>query len=248
MAPDPELILTTEHRVPTYEADAHGRMSPAALARLLQEVAARNAAGLGYGYEDLVANGHGWVLHGLLIRIERLPRFDERVTVTTWPRALNRLHALRDYRIAGTDGEPIGAASSAWFVMDLAKRRPVRPDRYKDRDWQPERALDRDPGPVPQIEAADREVRLPVRFADLDLNGHVNNSHYLDFAIETHDTDWLREREIREIEMTFLAEGRRGDVVVSRRQAAPDRADTVLYSLLREDDGKEIFRARAVWD
>ncbi len=241
-----DLILRAQARVRTSDADAGNRLSPAALARYLQDAAADSAEALGFGFSAMLEHGHTWVLVGLRMLLARRPAYDARFVVATWPRELDRLQAKREFLVTDSGGAEIARASSTWLVMDVSTRRPVRPEAYLDRPWHPERVLDRDPSTITPITGGDSETSTAVRWGDLDMNGHLNNTHFLDLILENFDQDWLLQRNLREVEMTFLAEGRRGDTIVSRRQSEDDHA--FRHSLTRAGDGKEIFRARTVWD
>ncbi len=240
-----DLIHRETFRVQALDADAGNRLSPGALARFLQEIAAASADRLGFGYEALRARHHAWVLHGLRIRIAQRPGYHQTVHVATWPRELVRLLAYREFEVTDDAGRPVALASSAWVAMNTTTRRIARPDAYLDRPWRPDRVLDRDPQQPPAVTAPDTERKVVVRWSDLDLNGHLNNTRFLDLALETFDDAWLLAHEPVELEMSFLAEGRRGDVLVSRRQR--EEGASFLHSLVREEDGKELFRARTAW-
>jgi len=282
MNQDPRLISATEIAVASYDVDARGRMTTAALGRYMQELAEVNAAGLGAGFDDLRAAGQTWVLVGLLIRAERLPAWRERVSLETWPRDLVQRRALRDFRLRDDRGAVIAAASTAWYCLDLASRRPVSPERWRTVTWpQAMRATERDPGRLPGVPGLIRdaaagpaasgsaavgttvteanetetaaaatavaETAVAVRWSDLDLLGHVTNTRYHDLLLESYPPDWLAARELAEIELAFLAEGRYPAKLISRR--APDRGaeNAWHHSLVRADDGREIARARIAW-
>jgi acyl-ACP thioesterase len=215
----------------------------------MQETAESNARAIGFGYDDLRRQGLAWILSGLLVRLDRYPRFRDPVRVETWPVALAGRRALRDWRIFDGEGEEIGAATSAWYCLDLRRRRPVSPEQWRDADaWLPDRrALDRDCDRVPAIAEPEHEVAVPLRWSDLDLNDHLTNTRYQDLVLECYEGDWLREHEVAEIELNFLAEGKHPDTVLSRRQAAADAERTWLHSLVTQSDGREICRARVVW-
>jgi len=114
--------------VHSFDADAFGLLAPAALAGYLQEAAGRSADRLGFGLADLNRRGATWVLARERLELSRPVRLGERLEVETWPSGLDRLAALRDF-VLRCDGEEVGRAVTTWFVLDLATRRPLRPDR-----------------------------------------------------------------------------------------------------------------------
>jgi acyl-ACP thioesterase len=242
-------ITAQDFTVASWDVDARNRLTTAAVGRFMQEAAETNARRIGFGYDELRARGLAWILSGLLVRLDRYPRFRETVRVETWPVDLVGRRAVRDWRILDASGEEIGAATSAWFCLDLARRRPVSPEEWRDADaWLPTvRAMDRDCDRVPAVAAAEAEVAVPVRWSDLDLNDHLTNTRYQDLILECYEEDWLRTREVVEIELNFLAEGKYPDTLLSRRQAEAGAENTWLHALARASDGKEICRARVVW-
>ncbi len=249
MSTGPQLISTVEFSVASYDVDARGRMTTAALGRYMQEAAEVNAAGLGAGFDHLRAAGQTWVLVGVLVRAERLPRWREGVSLQTWPRDLVRRRALRDFRLRGAGGEILATATTAWYCLDLASRRPISPERWRTVTWaEAERATDRDPDRLPGLEGEPaQETPVPLRWSDLDLNGHLTNTRYHDLLLESYPADWLAHRAIAELELNFMAEGTYPATILSRRAAEPDATDTFRHALVRQADGREIARARLVW-
>ena len=234
--------------VTSWDVDANQRLTTTALGRYMQESAEVNAASMGAGLEDLAREGQTWVLYGLLIRIARYPRFRDRISIETWPRELVGRRAMRDFRIRDAAGDIIATATSSWYCLDLATRRPASADRWHNGQWRAdEHAHDRDPDRLAPLEAPDKPVPVPVRWSDLDLIGHVTNTRYQDLVLESYPEHWLRNHAVAEFELNFLAEGRYPDTLLSRRQADPGTPDTWRHELARESDGKVICRARVVW-
>ncbi|MEZ4386749.1 MAG: thioesterase [Candidatus Krumholzibacteriia bacterium] len=249
MADRSALISSVPFTIASWDVDAHNRVTTSALGRYMQEAAEVNAAGLGAGFADLLAEGQTWILSGLLLQVARYPRFTDRITLETWPRDLVNRQALRDVRFRDAAGEVFATATTAWYCLDLASRRPVRADRWRTVDWlADDRATDRDPGRLPGTgDEPIGEVEAPIRWSDLDLNGHVTNTRYQDLLLESYPESWLRKRAIAELELNFLAETAYPDTMRCRRVADPELANTWHHSLVRASDGREAARARIVW-
>lgn len=243
------LISSVPFAVASWDVDAHNRITTSALGRYLQEAAEVNAAVLGAGFADLLAVGQTWILSALLLRVERYPRFTDRFTVDTWPRDLVGRRALRDARFRDARGEVFATATTAWFCLDLASRRPAPAERWRTVDWlTDERATDRDPARLPGVgEPPWTEVPVPVRWSDLDLNGHITNTRYQDLLLEAYPEGWLRKRAIAEVELNFMAEGSYPGTLLCRRTADAEVPNAWQHTLAREGDGREVARARVVW-
>lgn len=249
-----------EFAVHTYELDPDLRLSVPALAGFLQEAAGCNAHELGCSVPQLLEKNLTWVLSRLRLRLRELPGWRARITVQTWPSGLDRLFALRDFRVF-SEGREIGAAVSAWLMLEVTRRRPVRPDSFQDwrRSIHAERSLavelDRLPGPEADASPL-QERELAVRWADLDINLHANNGRYVEWLLEAVPMEVLRERRLVELDIDYLAEAAHGERVLSRlfearpeSGAAPAAAGLKVFhhAVLRRSDGRELARARSAW-
>jgi medium-chain acyl-[acyl-carrier-protein] hydrolase len=238
-----------DFRVHTWDIDAKNQATLQALLRFMQETAMNDADEVDAGYEALRANGHTWVLVGLLIQCDSYPLFQSRLRVKTWPRAQEGLAALREFALEDEQGSEFAHATTSWLVLDVAKRRPVMPDLYMERarPWKPRRSIERDLERLAAVEDWDRSQELIVRYADLDMNGHVNNVHYPMYVQEALPYAWRLEHDLIEMEMNFLAEARHDDVLEVRLKTESADSLRLRHGLFRRRDGREIFRARTVW-
>src|SRR5512136_1438306 len=121
------LMWSESFRVRASETDARGRASIPAICNWLQEVAGNHATALDWAVDQLTAQGMTWVLSRLRLVLARAPRWREEVRVTTWPGGVQRAWAFREFQITGREGEELGRGTSAWLLLKLATRRPVRP-------------------------------------------------------------------------------------------------------------------------
>src|SRR5512138_796949 len=102
--------LRARFTVHTFELDAFGHLAAPALTDFLAEAAGRHASALGVGLEPLMARGLTWVLARQRVEILRSARLHEEVEVETWPSGVDRLAALRDFRVRGPDGADLARA------------------------------------------------------------------------------------------------------------------------------------------
>ena len=99
-------------KVRSYECGAGGTATLPTICNYLQEAASLNAEELGFSKSNFDAAGAGvsWVLTRLVVKMTRYPRWEEEVTVVTFPRGGRKIVAWRDFEILGADGARIGAA------------------------------------------------------------------------------------------------------------------------------------------
>ena len=153
------------------DALGDGRVRLDAIARWLQDVA----------YADLLDAGFEergvWIVRRMRLRVESWPRFGEPATLRTFCSGLGRFSAERRTSIASPSGAV--EAVALWVWIDESGR----PGRFDERFTGIYAASAGDRGASVRLrhpEPAENSERRPWTFraADLDVAGHVNNSHY----------------------------------------------------------------------
>lgn len=232
--------------VHSFDSDAFGYLTPMALAGYLQEAAGQSADTLGFGMSDLNRRGLTWVLVREQFELDRPIRFGDTLEVETWPSGVDRWAALRDFRLF-SGGEEVGRALTSWFVLDVATRHPVRPTTVLADEHHPQsdHVLELRSDSLSRLEVAAVERRFQVRFADIDANLHVTNASYVAWVVEAVQNCVWRDQWLTGLDIQFLAECSLGAAVQSR--SGPIGEGARLHAVVREDDSKELARARTLW-
>jgi acyl-ACP thioesterase len=245
-----EPLHRQEFPVHSYEVDAEGLLAPRALFAFLQEAAGGDAARAGYTMERLAEDGLVWVIQWMRVEVDRYPGRGETVTVTTWARPFGRALAFREFDVVDGSGDRVAAGTSRWAVIDLGTRRLVRLPDFVRRSPVPDRpfALDREPAALEPAEPSEVERRFEVRRGDLDTVRHVNNTRYVEWALETVPDEVLESHRPSAFEIAFRREALYGDVVVARtRRLGGDGAAAFAHELRADGAGHELARAASVW-
>ena len=236
------------HSVRAVELDVRTRMGVRPLCDLLQEAASEHAALLGVGVGDLSEEGIAWILVGWRLEVSRFPAWREEVVVETWPCARTERTADRDFLLFSATGELLARAASAWMMIDLARRRPVRlPPSLRDVVLaERPRALDGGCSRPAWPGGAAASVEVTARRADLDANDHVRNTAYLDWLAEGVPEGLAARWEPRALEVSFRAEARAGARVVVETIEEPVDAGVVLHQRVVEPaTARELVLARS---
>ena len=233
----------------SYEVDCHSRLSIVSMFNFMQEAASQHAAALGVSIQQLLSENYTWLLSRLKIKLKAYPAWNDRLTVDTWPSGVQRLFALRDFELKDQNNHTVGAALSAWLVLDTVKKRPVRVSSFVDR-LKPVEGDHILPDPLdklPAIETHTHERIFQVRYGDLDINQHVNNASYVEWMLEGIPAEVQNAMGLVEREINFLAESFLQDRVMARCGLQDSNELEYQHSLIREKDGQELVRARTVW-
>ena len=199
---------TQEFRVASYQADLTARMKPSAILEIMQEMAGAHAELLDVGRSRLDPMNLAWVLTRVEVRMERYPRSGEMIQVETFPMPNRRVFFPRYFIFRDGAGNQIGCAGSMWVVLDVTTRRMVSGAEITA--FMPDNSDLTAPMGMPvTVEeiAADSEeaLRLPV-YTDLDVNGHVNNTRYLDWCCNALGIDVMRTHEMRRFAVNYNQE------------------------------------------
>jgi acyl-ACP thioesterase len=240
--------LREAFRVRTYEVDTRRRLTLRALCAYLQEAAGLHAARLGASMERLAEAGLAWVLHRLKLEVARWPLQGDSVEVATWPSRFDRVVADREFEVRVGE-ERVAAAITRWAVADLRARRPVRIPEFITALPVDARSAGVSLGPpdLPAVERAHVTCAFPVRRADLDVVGHVNNTQYVGWLEETVPEEVGASLRPCTIEILFRQEARHGDVVVSESAPLPGEEAAFAHALRRQADGAELARGLTRW-
>lgn len=246
------MIFTAHY---TYETDAaysdvgpDQRLTHLGLLRILQEAASVASDDVGYGLKDIPRNGVHWILTGWRLELKSRPFWRAALQVETWPQTMDGFASNRNFLVfAG--GEPIARAASRWILVSAATGHPVRIDGAVRAAYQShldgQELFDGRPllhnGSTPEGTPAAFETVVGRR--DIDTNHHVNNLHYLDYAIEA-----LPEAVYAALPDTVE--------IVFRRQILLGTPIRCLYSLtedgkhqveIRSESGGKVTRHAFVW-
>lgn len=214
-----------EYVIKSHEADCHGFWRILSLMNILQDAAAENADLLGLGFDVCSKNNLAWVGSNYLIKIKKMPKMNEKITVQTWPAEAKLWGAIRDFQIKNEIGEVIIEASSQWVLVDSVRHRPVLLKKHFP-DYEPlnERIINTDFPKMKEIETVDDITVFKVRFDDIDINKHVNNAVYPLWASESVDPTFRMNHMAEEIELSFKKEAVYGEKIEVHTQLADEES------------------------
>src|SRR4030042_473304 len=162
---------------------------------------------------------------------------------------MGRLFALRRFSIAGSKGDILGTAKSAWVVLDLKSRRPqmIEPIFQHLRHLFDHLPSAEEPEKLSGPVQSKMEKSYTVRYSDIDMHHHVNNIKYIEWILDSYPFEIHRKYHIHTFEINFLAESSDGDEISIHTEPHGDSPPAFLHSVFRKNDGRELCRARTGW-
>ena len=225
--------------------DSHGKLKIVSILNFLQDAASEHAAEMGVSGFDLAQKDLAWVIVRYQIEIKTSPAWREDIEIETWRTPLKNLYELRQFRITGSDAVEILTARALWVMIKKKNNRPVRLSSYMPDRFLKGQTTDDSPS-FKTLKAPERtnlELPFKVRMHDLDLNEHVNNAIYLEWAVETVPQHVLLTHQPENLEVTFQRESLYGDKILSRTEIVP-LGDSLMTCHLIMDTRTDTERAR----
>jgi len=238
-----------EYTIPFCEVDTKELVFLPTLWNLMQETAWHHADHLKVGYSDLAEQKYFWVLSRLSLQMEQYPGWDEKIKIRTWLTGMGRLFALRHFSIANSKGDILGTAKSGWLVLDLKSRRPQRIEPVFKHllhlfDGLPSTE---EPEKLPSPVRSKMEKSYMVRYSDIDMHHHVNNTIYIEWILDSYPFEMNQTHQIHTFEINFLAESSYGDEISVHTEPVENFPLALLHSVFRKGDGRELCRAKVSW-
>lgn len=242
--------LEETYTVRFYEVDTQRRVTVPTICNYLQEMADNHAFILGFAVDQVLPKGLTWVLSRLHLRMKTYPCWRETLRIATWPSEVRKLFAFRDYKLLNAQKEEIGHATSDWLLLDLNTMKPILiPDSIQqNRATEHGRVFVAPTIKLPELDRVEHEKIFQVRQSDLDINQHVNNVSYIEWALETAPEEVRQTHQLTELQVVFRAAGQYGDEVVSQSrllEEGPHKA--YLHRLQRKGDGKKMTDVKSIW-
>ena len=229
----------------------------------LQELAATHSMAVGCGIPQLMESEHKtWVIVRARITVDKLPGWMDTLHIDTWPEEPFRMFAPRLVEATGKDGESIFTAISHWVVIDMDKKRPVRPAEALEFFTIPDKSEKYLNPDIGRLRIADdfKGYRLPdfhpiMNYYDTDTNGHINNISYINWACDAfpfsfHDSHRIKVFDAHWVKQTFDGD----DVIVetySDQENPLEEDEPTFFTRIvrKEADGSltSVFEAETEW-
>lgn len=204
-----EMKLTVSHRC----TDSSERMPPHVLAKVMEAAVKQQMEAYGWSRETVEKKNVALVVGWTSIQIKRLPCLGESLLVRIWPGRKKCSMDVRKYAFFTDAGETLVSAAVLFLPMDRTSRKltvaeiPALPE-----------VVIPDEADVPSLrepfpdELPNKSVRT-VCAHEIDENGHMNNTCYLQWVGELWENTCTGQHEPRSIWVQYINELMAGQAV-----------------------------------
>ena len=214
MAPVSKYIKI--YQVLVNDVDFTKKLKPSAAFNYFQEIASLHSDNLGIGFNTIEKEqGVVWVLIRMRVEMLRYPVWNEEIILETWPIIPKRFHFERDFFMKDLKDNIIAKAISMWVIIDV-KTRELRNSETIAIDYPeiiPKRAIESNLGKIKPVGERKIAYKRIIGCSDIDMNGHLNNSKYIDFIMDCFTIDDLRKYQANSIQVCYINEALPGEEI-----------------------------------
>lgn len=197
------------------------------LPKYFQDSSIEHSESLGVGIPYLAPRNLAWLLTSWQIEIQRLPVYDEKLVIRTWPFDFKGAFGYRNYDMTTENGEVLVKGYAIWLHTDVAEMKPAKVPEEEAGKYGVEPRLDmeylpRKIGLPAQMEEVDR---VPVHSHHADMYRHMNNAMYVDLA-----SDYIPvSGEVKRIRVDYRKQMKVGETMVVKRAWEENRCYVAFY-------------------
>ena len=207
------------------DTDAYYECRPSSLLAYIQRVITQHAQLTGTSRDDVMANYNSyWMVLRIWVSLRRPVIWGETLTVHMTVRKPRGTRVYRDCDLSIGE-EQIGESTSVWVLANRLTKRPILLENLpelpkKDAPTAKDMILSRVEFP------ADMSLhhRRQLFYSDTDINGHINNTRYVDLACDAAELN-LRPHGVfmKEILISYVGECFAGEALSIYRGKTGDK-------------------------
>ena len=203
-----------EFKINFTQVGFHNELTNKSFLSFMEDIAGDHSTHFNMSFTELFKNNLTWVLLNWKLQVIKRPGDNEDVRVVTWGRFFNKLFVIRDFKVFNSNDELCAIASSKWCLVNTNTHKIARLPENLDEIYSrfPEESVfgiqDLPKLDLPNdSEEMKESLNYKIRRFDLDLNKHVHNLNYLDYAYEVLPEEvYFDDKELKNVEIAYKKE------------------------------------------
>ena len=185
--------------------DRNGKLYYESILQILETAGSHHSDTVGDSVIEGSQSGISWILTEWRVQVLRRTDSKEKLQITTWVRGKAPASAVyRDFLLTDENGTEVIRAEAKFALFDLATSRLTRISEELLGSYQPEdKTVFED---AQRLRAPSEYVsgtELKLRRSDIDFNGHVHNTRYVDLAMEALPNEIFAGDDFKDIHILY---------------------------------------------
>ena len=218
-------------RVRYSEIGENGLLTLPGILNYFQDCSTFQSEEVGLGIDILKEWKRIWVLSAWQVIVERYPYMGEEIRISTWAYGFRGFMGMRNFTMETEGGERLAYANTFWTYINAENGLPVRleakdTEGYIGKEGKFETKLEMNYAPRKIVipEKCENQESFTVQKHHLDTNHHVNNSQYVQMAM-----DYLPEGfQIRQMRAEYKQQARLNDIIYPSRATNEEKITILL--------------------
>ncbi len=181
---------TDSFSVSSLDTDAAYECRPSALFGFLQKAITGHSQKIGTSRDDVLAKYNSyWMILRTWVRLQRPIIWGETLTVNVMVRHPHGTRLYRDCDLYIGD-EHVGEATTVWVLANRKTKRPINLEHLPELPTaDPPGAKDITLSRIVFPDNMELHDQRKLYYSDTDINGHINNTKYVDLASDAAELD-----------------------------------------------------------
>lgn len=218
------------------------------LANYIQETSLYHSNSIGYPMEWFYENQTGFLLISWNFEILNLPKWGDKINISTWPTKRRGRIANRSFIVKDNQGNTLVNADSSWIYYDIKNCETLKiTDELMD-----------EYGPI-DLPLVENKIKIPkadkclyltsrthlVRRFDIDSNHHVNNVNYIMWALNYIPDEIYKKHKLIKVSVKYSKESKINELLTIRTSKFTE--NEYLTEILNEDTEEVKCSIFTVW-
>ena len=210
------MKYSQKHVIKYYECDANSRLTLPMLLNIVIDTSEAQSVLLERDGAYVKNLGLTWVITEHDMTINRLPKTNEKITISTEAKEHNKYFCYRYFWLHDEEGNELVSLMTTFVLMNLTTRKMVSVPSELIEPYHSEKIKNIKRGETfPTLTNATQTSLFDVHFSDIDTNQHVNNSRYLGWMVDSLDYETLMTYQPTKATIRFIKETHCGEPVAS---------------------------------
>lgn len=240
-------IFRKKYHIDLCDVDFTKKVKLSSIFSYFQEIASMHVDNLGIGVTTIEEKHNiAWVLIRIRVDIIQYPRWKDEVIIETWPQLPRKLEFERDFIVRDLEGNIMIRAVSTWIILDIGSRE-LRKSELIAIEYPSiieERAIDCRLGKLKAFGEPEIAYKKVIGYSDIDINGHLNNSKYVDFIMDCFSVENHKQYNVKSIQVSYINEALPGDTVMFCRDISALNSNIIYIEGINERDHGMVFKTQ----
>lgn len=235
-----------QYHVDYGDSDYFKKLRLSSLFNCFQDIASLHSKNIGVGIDDIQQkHGVAWVMVRIMVEVDRLPDWNENFLIETWPFEPKKLEFERDFLVKDMEGNILARAISSWVIMDIEKREIRKTELIYDGYPYPvtDRAIDKKMSKLKPSGELKFVYSRKIGYSDIDINGHLNNSKYIDYITDCFSIEKHGVYTIESVQVSYIGEALAGDTIMFYKDISALDSKAIYVEGVDETGDKTYFKA-----